>query len=393
MSQDTASTQVQVEEDDRKVFVGNLAFKTTEAELAEYFSKPNPVVRADIITRTFRTSGTVRSLGFGFVVYETVAHAEHAAATYNKTELGGRQINVEVSKPRGERPPRPPRTFKPRKEEKDEKKDDTSAEADADADTDAAEIKPRTGRGNRSARGGKRNKPRKEGEEAKSESATDSWGTPGDNPAKDWVDSERKLADGWSAPTNTGDIWDDNAAPSEGRPKNEGGRGRGARRGPKRGAKKEGQDDKGAQESSSRQDEGANQESSSSRQEDGANGERSGRGRGSRRARGRFGGGSNGRNPKGPFSKTTVRVLNLPYSMDDDGLKGLFADYKVVSANVILKSGQSVGWGHVELADEEEQQKVLELKDLLADGRALTLIAAPEKRKPAEKETGGEASA
>jgi len=43
MSQDTASTQVQVEEDDRKVFVGNLAFKTTEAELAEYFSKPNPV--------------------------------------------------------------------------------------------------------------------------------------------------------------------------------------------------------------------------------------------------------------------------------------------------------------------------------------------------------------
>jgi hypothetical protein len=79
--------------------------------------------------------------------------------------------------------------------------------------------------------------------------------------------------------------------------------------------------------------------------------------------------------------------------MDDDGLKDLFADYKVVSANVILKSGQSVGWGHVELADEEEQQKVLELKDLLADGRTVTLIAAPEKRKPAEKETGGETSA
>lgn len=107
-------------------------------------------VKADIITRRYPT----RSKGFGFVLYETLAHAELAAQTYDKTELGGRTIIVEVATPRGERPrrERPPR---PPKEQK-ENKDDASAEADAD--TDAAEVKPRTGRGNRSSSSRKRNK-------------------------------------------------------------------------------------------------------------------------------------------------------------------------------------------------------------------------------------------
>ncbi len=44
MSQDTApTTQAHVEEDGHKVFVGNLSFQTTEAELSELFSKPVPV--------------------------------------------------------------------------------------------------------------------------------------------------------------------------------------------------------------------------------------------------------------------------------------------------------------------------------------------------------------
>ncbi|KAF9914738.1 hypothetical protein BGZ65_001058, partial [Modicella reniformis] len=103
-------------------------------------------VRADIITR-----GT-RSLGFGFVVYETLAHAENAADTFNKTELGGRTINVEVAKPKVERPPREPREPRERgpRQPRDENKDDFSAEADAD--TDAADFRPRTGRSNRGPR-------------------------------------------------------------------------------------------------------------------------------------------------------------------------------------------------------------------------------------------------
>lgn len=43
MSDTTPTTQVHVEEDGHKVFVGNLSFQTTEAELSELFSKPTPV--------------------------------------------------------------------------------------------------------------------------------------------------------------------------------------------------------------------------------------------------------------------------------------------------------------------------------------------------------------
>ncbi|KAF9105609.1 hypothetical protein BGX27_009555 [Mortierella sp. AM989] len=154
MSQDTApATQVEVEEDGTKVFVGNLSFQTTEAELAETFSKPTPVMRANIITR-----GT-RSLGYGFVAYETLEQAKVAAETYNKTLLGGREINVEVAKRRVERTPAAPKEKTP-KQPKESNKD--SAES-GDA---AIEVKPRTSRSNRSrSKRTNKNKTRNEGEE------------------------------------------------------------------------------------------------------------------------------------------------------------------------------------------------------------------------------------
>jgi RNA recognition motif-containing protein len=93
-------------------------------------------LRANIITH-----GT-RSRGYGFVAYETLAQAEQAAATYNKTELGGREINVEVAKPKVERAPAAPKAKTP-KQPKAETKDATEA-------GDAADVKPRTGRNNRS---------------------------------------------------------------------------------------------------------------------------------------------------------------------------------------------------------------------------------------------------
>ncbi|KAI8600509.1 hypothetical protein EDD21DRAFT_131764, partial [Dissophora ornata] len=137
MSQDTApTTQVHIEEDGHKVFVGNLSFQTTEAQLAELFSTPTPVLKAKIITR-----GT-RSLGFGFVAYETLVQAEEAADALNKTELDGREINVEIARPRVERAPAAPRERTPR-QPKGENKD--AAEAG-----DASEPKPRTGRNARS---------------------------------------------------------------------------------------------------------------------------------------------------------------------------------------------------------------------------------------------------
>ncbi|KAG0245659.1 hypothetical protein B0O80DRAFT_439271 [Mortierella sp. GBAus27b] len=390
MSQDT-TTQVQVEEDGHKVFVGNLSFKTTEAELAEHFSKPNKVVRADIITRQNRDS--TRSLGFGFVVYETLAHAELAAQTYNKTDLGGRKINVEVAKPKSERPPREPRQRAPRPA-KEESKDEAAPEADAD--TDAADVKPRSGRNRKPNR---KNKPRKEGEEGKAEESTsaatdapaassDGWGAAA--PAQEsggWDSPAPAVEEGWggsNAPANTngwgsgsGDAKDDK--PKRG-PKKEGDfprREGGGKRGGKRGgfSKREGNQD-AAQESSTNQDDSANQDGQDDANREGSQrrGGGSGRGRGGPR---RFA----PRKPKtGPLSKTTVFVANIPFSMTDEGLQALFTNYKVTAAHVAFTPGPNKrprGFGFVELADEQEQQKVLdELKELKADGRDLSIKPA-----------------
>lgn len=80
-----------------KVFVGNLSFKTTEAELAEAFKGAAKIVNAHIITTP---SG--RSKGYGFVEFETKGDAEKAVAALNKKEIGGRPINVELARPQEE---------------------------------------------------------------------------------------------------------------------------------------------------------------------------------------------------------------------------------------------------------------------------------------------------
>eukprot|EP01103_Thecamoeba_quadrilineata_P007989 TRINITY_DN17795_c0_g1_i1.p1 TRINITY_DN17795_c0_g1~~TRINITY_DN17795_c0_g1_i1.p1 ORF type:complete len:292 (+),score=78.61 TRINITY_DN17795_c0_g1_i1:119-994(+) len=86
-----------------KVFVGNLSFKTKEAELADEFRSAGKVVTANIITRGYR------SLGYGFVEFESNEEAQNALSTLNKRSINGREINVELATPREEGAPRPPR--------------------------------------------------------------------------------------------------------------------------------------------------------------------------------------------------------------------------------------------------------------------------------------------
>jgi len=81
-----------------KVFVGNLSFKTGESELAQEFSVAGKVLSANIISRG------PRSLGYGFVELEGEEEANKAVSVLNKKEIDGRQINVEVARPRVERP-------------------------------------------------------------------------------------------------------------------------------------------------------------------------------------------------------------------------------------------------------------------------------------------------
>jgi cold-inducible RNA-binding protein len=85
-----------------KLFVGNLSFKTTEAQLEEAFSKSGTVVSVAIPTD--RETG--RKRGFGFVEMETKEMAETAVKDYNGQSLDGRQIVVNESKPREAAPRR-----------------------------------------------------------------------------------------------------------------------------------------------------------------------------------------------------------------------------------------------------------------------------------------------
>lgn len=109
------------------------------------------------------------------------------------------------------------------------------------------------------------------------------------------------------------------------------------------------------------------------------------RGRG--RGRGRGGRGLNRRrrpivqpnSKSGEPSKTVVFVANLPFSIDDDGLKEIFKDYDVASAHVVRRrgGGRSKGFGFVTLANEEEQKKALDgLKSIVSEGRELVIKVA-----------------
>jgi len=82
-----------------KVFVGNLSFKTTEAELADAFKASGKLVTAHIIT-----TPSNRSKGYGFVEFESQGDAEKAVAAMNKKDLGGRPINVELARPQEAKP-------------------------------------------------------------------------------------------------------------------------------------------------------------------------------------------------------------------------------------------------------------------------------------------------
>ena len=73
-----------------KLYVGNLAFSTTEEELRETFEKHGKLVSVKVITD--RETG--RSRGFGFVEYEDTGSATEAQNSLDGQQLGGRDLRV-----------------------------------------------------------------------------------------------------------------------------------------------------------------------------------------------------------------------------------------------------------------------------------------------------------
>ena len=83
-----------------KVFVGNLSFNTTEQALSEAFAAFGTV--NEVIILVDRVTNCQR--GFGFVTMETSVEAQKAIAGLDGKELDGRQLTVNIAKPREERP-------------------------------------------------------------------------------------------------------------------------------------------------------------------------------------------------------------------------------------------------------------------------------------------------
>ena len=86
----------------KSVFVGNLNFQTTEADLTTLFQPFGQVGRIHIVTD--RETGRAR--GFAFVEMPNDAGAAKAIAALDGKGMGGRNLKLNEARPKGERPPR-----------------------------------------------------------------------------------------------------------------------------------------------------------------------------------------------------------------------------------------------------------------------------------------------
>ena len=84
-----------------RLFVGNLSFKTTENQLQDLFAEHGAVNSVDLIVDKF----TGRPRGFAFVTMETAEAADIAIKALHGKNVDGRDLTVNVARPREERAP------------------------------------------------------------------------------------------------------------------------------------------------------------------------------------------------------------------------------------------------------------------------------------------------
>jgi RNA recognition motif-containing protein len=101
------SSQKKKEIMEKKLYVGNLAYSTTDSSLETLFGRVGSVVKATVIMD--RETG--RSKGFGFVEMADEAGAAAAIAQLNGTQLDGRALKVAEAQARQDRDSRPARRW------------------------------------------------------------------------------------------------------------------------------------------------------------------------------------------------------------------------------------------------------------------------------------------
>jgi RNA recognition motif-containing protein len=100
----SGGTLPQVEKDLKMVniYVGNLSYETSEADLRNMFEAHGRVDRASVVMDRM----TNRSKGFGFVEMPNDKEGHAAIGALNEMETGGRKLMVNVAKPKEDRPAR-----------------------------------------------------------------------------------------------------------------------------------------------------------------------------------------------------------------------------------------------------------------------------------------------
>jgi RNA recognition motif-containing protein len=79
----------------RKLYVGNLSFRTEERTLETLFAEAGPVTSV----RLMRDKATGQSRGFAFVEMETDEGAKAAIEKFNQAEVEGRRLAVNEARP------------------------------------------------------------------------------------------------------------------------------------------------------------------------------------------------------------------------------------------------------------------------------------------------------
>ncbi|KAF8205135.1 hypothetical protein BJ912DRAFT_1018351 [Pholiota molesta] len=101
VTENGVSPVAQEEAPGHKVFVGNLAYATTDEGLKTLFAPfASDIISASVILRPIPRGGnTIRSAGYGFVALSTAEAAQKAIETLDKKELDGREVMVQLAKP------------------------------------------------------------------------------------------------------------------------------------------------------------------------------------------------------------------------------------------------------------------------------------------------------
>ncbi|MDZ4817048.1 MAG: RNA-binding protein [Verrucomicrobiota bacterium] len=83
-----------------KLFVGNLSFNTTENDLQDAFSAHGTVSETNLMM----DRATGRSRGFAFLTMGSAEEAQKAIDAMNGASLDGRNLTVNIARPREDRP-------------------------------------------------------------------------------------------------------------------------------------------------------------------------------------------------------------------------------------------------------------------------------------------------